>query len=31
VLTKGVTKARDIAVPVVEETKKRVGFWAPRR
>ncbi|MGZ3346867.1 MAG: tryptophan--tRNA ligase, partial [Caulobacteraceae bacterium] len=31
VLIKGVQKARDIAVPVVEETKKLVGFWAPRR
>jgi tryptophanyl-tRNA synthetase len=31
VLTKGVEKARDIAVPVVEETKALVGFWASRR
>src|ERR1700761_5354377 len=29
VLIKGVHKARDIAVPVVEETKKLVGFWEP--
>jgi tryptophanyl-tRNA synthetase len=31
VLTKGVEKARDIAVPVVEQTKALVGFWAPKR
>jgi tryptophanyl-tRNA synthetase len=31
VLLKGVDKARDIAAPVVEETKKLVGFWAPKR
>jgi tryptophanyl-tRNA synthetase len=31
VLMKGVEKARDIAVPVVEETKALVGFWSPRR
>jgi tryptophanyl-tRNA synthetase len=31
VLIKGVEKARDIAVPVVEETKALVGFWAPKR
>jgi tryptophanyl-tRNA synthetase len=31
VLQKGVQKARDIAVPVVEETKALVGFWAPNR
>ena len=31
VLMKGVDKARDIATPVVEETKKLVGFWAPKR
>jgi tryptophanyl-tRNA synthetase len=31
VLIKGVEKARDIATPVVEETKALVGFWSPRR
>jgi len=31
VLTRGVQKARDIATPVVEETKALVGFWAPKR
>ena len=31
VLLKGVEKARDIAVPVVEETKALVGFWSPKR
>jgi tryptophanyl-tRNA synthetase len=31
VLAKGVDKARAIAGPVVAETKKRVGFWAPKR
>jgi tryptophanyl-tRNA synthetase len=31
VLMKGVDKARDIAVPVVEETKKLVGFWTAKR
>jgi tryptophanyl-tRNA synthetase len=31
VLSRGVDKARDIAAPVVEETKKLVGFWAPKR
>ena len=29
VLIQGVDKARAIAVPVVEETRKRVGFWRP--
>jgi tryptophanyl-tRNA synthetase len=31
VLMKGVDKARDVAVPVVEETKKLVGFWTAKR
>lgn len=31
VLLKGVDKARAIAVPVVAETKKLVGFWDPKR
>ncbi len=31
ILEAGAQKARTIAEPVLEETKRRVGFWRPRR
>jgi tryptophanyl-tRNA synthetase len=29
ILVKGADKARSIAAPILAETKKQVGFWAP--